>query len=82
MTVDGHSPAGAAQTLSSLADGALADLSFYIVAADGRVELRFADAETADAAEPDRVVWTVDAGVQDMARQLFWASRPRSGCAS
>lgn len=69
VTIDGDG--GGRETLSGLADGALAELSFYLAAANGRIELPFDAAEDADPAAPDRVVWRLPSARQDAARTLL-----------
>ena len=71
ITIDGSTPDDSSESLSSLADGDLEELSFYLVTNDGRLELAFEDAETADSAMPDRVQWQVATAGLDAARSLL-----------
>lgn len=70
VTIEGES-AQDGESLSSLADGSLKELGFYVVASDGRIELGFEDADAADSSMPDRVVWQVATSRLDAARTLL-----------
>ena len=71
VTIDGESKDDESETLSSLADDALEQESFYVVASSGRIELAFEDAEDADLTTPDRVKWQVSSDSQAAARTLL-----------
>ena len=70
ITLEGDTPDGQ-DTLSTLADGALETHAFYIICDSGRIELAMEDAATADASQPDRVVWNIAATLQNSARSLL-----------
>ena len=70
VTIEGES-AKDNESLSSLADNALEELGFYIVGRNGRIELGFEDAETADTSMPDQVQWQVASARRDAARTLL-----------
>ena len=70
VSIDGDSRDDG-ETLSSLANGTLEDLSFYLVSHGGRIELAFEEAEDADSAMQDRVTWQVAMARRDAARTLL-----------
>lgn len=70
VTIDGDTTDDS-ETLSDLADRDLEELSFYVVATDGRIELQFDDAAAADSAMPQRVRWQVATAGQEAARNLL-----------
>ena len=70
VVIEGESTGGR-ETLASLADGALAEFSFYMIASNGRIELAFADAAAVDPAAPGRVMWQLPAAREDAARTLL-----------